>query len=95
MALKTSKRTASKAAKKSKAAAKKKGAVTKKIRKVAAQKKSQPAATKKRAGQEARNAPPKSFPNKVAGVFTAIADTVTDAERLHHQLDPGVSREPE
>jgi hypothetical protein len=90
MAKKARKKPASKAAKKSKGF-KKKGAMSKKKRKAAAKKKSKPVA-KKRLGSKP---PPKSFPGKVAGAFTALADTLTDAERLHHKLDPGVSREPE
>jgi len=106
MAKKTRKRVASKAAKKSKAltgkkGAKKKAAVTKKRRKIAARKKSKPVAKKKLIAKKTpgrkkiRKAPPESFLHKVDDVFTAVVDTLTDAERLHHKLDPGVSREPE
>ncbi len=100
MAKKTRKRTAAKVTKKPKIltkkktarkkAAKKKSAISKKRRKVAAQKKSKPIAKKKISMQ-----PPESFPHKVADAFTAIVDILTDAERLHHKLDPGVSNEPE
>jgi len=97
MAKKTRKRVASKAARKSKAATKKakKAAPTKKRRKAAAQKKSKPAVSKKPAAKKVRTPRPESLPERVADVFTAIVDTLTDAERLHHKLDPGVSREPE
>jgi hypothetical protein len=88
-----------------KKAAKKKTAVTKKRRKVAAQKKSkpmaksQPIAEKQPAGNEIPKPPPESFTHKVEhkveDLFSAIGDTLTDAERLHHKLDPDVSREPE
>jgi len=40
-------------------------------------------------------APAESLPQKIAGAFTAVVDILTDAERLHHRLDPGISREPE
>ena len=43
----------------------------------------------------ARKPPPESLLHKIEGEFTAILDTLTDAERLHEKLDPGVSREPE
>ena len=107
MAKKTRKSTAAKATKKSKAStrkkgAKTKGAVSKKRRKVAAQrKKSKPLAKKNiknkktLARKKIRKPPPESFSEKVAEAFTAVVDTLTDAERLHHKLDPDVSREPE
>ena len=99
MAKKTHKRAAAKAAKKSKAltrkkGAKKKSAATAKPRKAAAPHKSKPA-KKKPVRHKIAEPPPKSFPEKVAGAFTAVVDILTDAERLHHKLDPGVSREPE
>jgi hypothetical protein len=105
MAKKTRKRVAAKAAKTSKAASKTKGAktkgaetkgaVTKKRRKVAAGKKSKPVAKKKVPGKEIHPSLLKNIEDKVADAFTAVVDTLADAERLHHQLDPGVSREPE
>ena len=39
--------------------------------------------------------PPKSFPEKVAGAFSTVVDILTDAEQLHHKLEPEISREPE
>jgi len=54
-----------------------------------------PVSKKAVAGKKIRKPVPKSFIGKVEGAITAIVDTITDAERLHHQLDPGVSREPE
>jgi len=101
MAKKTRKRTAAKVTKKSKALTKKKSAISKKRRKVAAQKKSKPIAKKKLiakkkpAEKKISTQPPESFPHKVADAFTAIVDILTDAEQLHHKLDPGVSNEPE
>ena len=106
MAKKTRKKAAAKATKKSKASTRKKGAKTKaavpkKRRKVAAQKKSKPIAKKTLiakktpARKKIRKPPPESFSEKVAEAFTAVVDTLTDAERLHHELDPDVSREPE
>ena len=78
-----------------KKAAKKKSAIAKKRRKVAAQKKSKPIAKKKPAEKKISTQPPESFPHKVADAVTAVVDILTDAERLHHKLDPGVSNEPE
>ena len=100
MAKKTRKRAAAKAAKKSKALirkkrAKKKTAVAKKRRKAAAWKKSKPVAKKTPVRKKIRQPPPESFPHKVEDVATEIVDILTDAERLHRKLDPGVSREPE
>lgn len=106
MAKKTRKKSAAKATKTSKALTRKKGArkktaVAKKSRKVAARKKSKPIAKKKPvakktpARKKIRKPPPESFVEKVEDAFTAVVDILTDAERLHHKLDPGVSREPE
>ena len=109
MAKKTHKTAAAKATKTSKGltkkkGAKKKGAVakkTKKTRKVAAQKKSKPIAKKKLIAKKAlarkkiRKPPPESFVHKVEDAFTAVVDTLTDAERLLQKLDPAASREPE
>ena len=43
--------------------------------------------------------PPKSFvkrvEQKIEGAVAAVIDTLTDAERLHHKLDPGVPPIPE
>ena len=43
--------------------------------------------------------PPRSFVQKVEqkieGAVEAAIDILTDAERLHHKLDPGVSPIPE
>jgi hypothetical protein len=51
--------------------------------------------TKSSTAKKISNPPPESFPHKIARAFNAIVDTLTDAEHLDHQLDPGVSREPE
>lgn len=76
---------------KSKTLAKKKGAVTKKKRKIATRKKFKPSAARK----ITRRRPPETLLEKVEDAFTAVADTLTDAERLHRKLDRGISREPE
>ena len=43
--------------------------------------------------------PPKSFVQKVEqkieGAVAAAIDILTDAERLHHKLEPGISQTPE
>jgi hypothetical protein len=91
MAKKTRKRTASKATKKAKTSSEK-GAMAKTRRKVVVPKK-----FKSRKARVRKPIPPapESFSQKVAGAFHAIVDTLSDAEQLHHKLDPGVSREPE
>jgi hypothetical protein len=106
MAKKSRKKAAAKAAKKSKAVAKKKsakkiafkktGAVAKKSRKAAAPKKPKAVVKKKPVvPKKAIKPPAESFPHKIARAVNAVFDTLTDAEYLDHQLDPGVSREPE
>jgi hypothetical protein len=69
--------------------------VTKSKRKVEAKKKSKHIVNKKPAGKKIRKPAPESFPARIVDAFTAVVDTLTDAERLHHKMDPGVSREPE
>jgi hypothetical protein len=42
--------------------------------------------------------PPESLPHKIAHALGAVVDVFTDAERLHHKLDPedpDISNEPE
>ena len=105
MAKKTRNKAAAKVAKTAKALTRKKGAkkktakkktaVAKKPRKAAVSKKSKPVAAKKPVPENIVTPPSKSFPEKVAGAFSTVVDILTDAERLHHKLDPGVSREPE
>lgn len=53
-----------------------------------------PVATTKPAGQPP-SAPPESLTHKIADAVTAVVDILTNAERLHRKLDPGVSNEPE
>ena len=104
MAKKTRKKAAAKARKKAKTSPKKKVAVKKKAGKAAAPKKSKPVAKKKPANKTIRTPPspppaPESFlrkiEHKIEREFAAVADTLTDAEELHHKLDPGISNEPE
>jgi hypothetical protein len=74
-------------------------AITTKGRKAVAPKKSKPvakpAAKTKPAGEQPHQSLLERVEKKIAGAFTAVADTLTDAEQLHEKLDPGVSREPE
>ena len=89
MAKKSRKKSAAKAKKKPAAAAKKKS-------KTVAKKKSKVVAKRK----AARKAKPKSKPRKgvlaqIAGAAKAVVDTLTDAEQMHHKMEPHVSREPE
>jgi hypothetical protein len=37
----------------------------------------------------------KTVGQKVAGAVEAVLDTLTDAEQLHHKLEPEISSEPE
>jgi hypothetical protein len=39
--------------------------------------------------------PPESLSHKIANAVGAVVDNFTDAERLHHKVDPGISNEPE
>lgn len=39
--------------------------------------------------------PPESLSHKIANAVGAVVDVFTDAERLHHKLEPGISNEPE
>ena len=76
---------ARKARKKSASRAKKKrAAVTKKKRKTAKNKQPRPPARRK----AARKAKPKGMIAEIAGGFGAVMDTLTEAERLHHKLEP-------
>jgi len=92
MAKKSRKQSAAKATKKPAAAAKKKS-------KTVAKKKSKAVAKRK----AARKAKPKSKPiamrkgvlAQIAGAAKAVVDTLTDAEQMHHKMEPHVSREPE
>ncbi len=84
---------AKKARKKSASKTKKKPAIAKKKRKAAAKKTSKAAARKK----AAKPAKPqrKGIIAGIAGAAKAVIDTLTNAERLHHKMEPHVSREPE
>ena len=87
---------ARKARKKSAAKAKKKPtAVSKKKRRTVAKKKSKAAARKKAARKTNPKPKPKGVTATLVADFKAAVDTLTDAERLHHKLEPHVSREPE
>lgn len=54
-----------------------------------------PPETKTVAPKPIANPLPESFPHKIERAFNAVVDTLADAEHLDHELDPGVSREPE
>lgn len=95
MAKVRSKNVTSKVTKTSKVLIAKKSAMKKKKRKVATQKKSKRTATKNVASKKTLKPSPKGLPEKIVEAFTAVLDTLTDAEQLHHKMDPGVSREPE
>lgn len=88
MARKARKKSASKAKKKT---TKKAAAVTRKKRKAAAKSKPKTAARKK----PAPKAKPKGVVAKIVVGFEAVADTLTDAERLHQKLEPRGSPESE
>ena len=40
-------------------------------------------------------APPETLSHKIAGAVGAVVDIFTNAERLHHKLEPDISNEPE
>jgi hypothetical protein len=78
---------ARKARKKSVAKAKKKpAAVRRKKRKTVAKKQTKRVARRK----AARKAKPKGVVATVVGAATAVVDTLTEAERLRHKLEPHV-----
>ena len=87
-------KTAAKATKKSKTSGKK-GGVTKSKRKVAAKKKITHIAKETLVRKKIRKPPPERFSVKVGDAFSAVVDTLTDAERLLHKMHPETSREPE
>jgi len=78
------------------ATAKKAKPVAKKAKPVAKQAK--PTAAKPIVAQQPAP-PPKSFvqrvEQKIEGAVAAAVDILTDAERLHHKLEPGISQTPE
>jgi hypothetical protein len=90
---------AKKARKKSTSKTKKKRAApARKKRKAAAKRRAKPA--RKKAARKAKvrskaKAKPKGVFAKIAGAAEAVLDTLTEAERLHHKMEPHVSREPE
>jgi hypothetical protein len=86
---------AKKARKKSANKTKKKPAIAKKRRKGAVKKTSKAAARKKAAKPAKAKPQHKGVIAGIAGVAKAVVDTLTDAERLHHKMEPHVSREPE
>jgi len=99
MAKKTRKQAAAKAAKAAKSMRKtggaKKPAAARSGRKVTAPRKVKAGARKRPAGKKIQKSFLKDVERKVAGAVTGLVDTLTDAERLHQQLDPGISNEPE
>ena len=86
---------AKKARKKSASKTKKKSAVTKKKRKPTAKKTSRAAARKKAAKPAKAKPQRKGIIAEIAAAAKAVVDTLTNAERLHHKMEPHVSREPE
>ncbi len=81
---------AKKARKKSAAKTKKsKGARNK--RKAVVRKKAKPAARKKAAHKAKR----KGVIGTIVADVNAVVDTLAEAERLHHKMEPHVSRDPE
>jgi hypothetical protein len=86
---------AKKARKKSASKTKKKAAIAKKKRKAAAKKTSKAAARKKAARPAKAKPQRKGVFAGIVGAAKAVVDTLTNAERLHHKMEPHVSREPE
>lgn len=83
MAKKTRKKSAAKSKKKSAGARKKRKTVVRKKSKVATRKKT------------ARKAKPRGVIRTIVADLNTVVDTLSDAERLHHKMEPHVSREPE
>jgi hypothetical protein len=96
MAKRMRRKAAAKAPKRTKAARKTKRAASKTRRKTATPKKLKAAApTKPQApapqaqpATKPSGAPRESLAHRIGGAFKAVVDTLSDAERLHHQLDP-------
>ena len=86
---------AKKARKKSASKTKKQPAIAKKKRKPAAKKTSRAAARKKAAKPAKAKPHRKGIIAEIAAAAKAVVDTLTNAERLHHKMEPHVSREPE
>jgi hypothetical protein len=86
---------AKKARKKSANKTKKKPAIARKKRKAAAKKTSKAAARKKAAKPTKAKPQRKGVIAGIVGAAKAVVDALTDAERLHHKMEPHVSREPE
>jgi len=76
---------AKKTRKKSAAKKKKKSAAARR----AASKRKAPARKKKPAAKR------KGIIGKIVGAATAVVDTLSSAESLHHKMEPHVSRDPE
>jgi hypothetical protein len=97
-AAKVAKRSTKKKSAKKKSAGRK-AAVAKKRRKVAAKvsapKKFQPISEAKPAAKAAVPPPRKTIVERLEGAVGAVADIFTDAEQLHHRLDPDPSRDPD
>jgi hypothetical protein len=47
------------------------------------------------AGQKPAAPHRESLPHKIESAVAAVVDIFTDAERLHHKLEPDISNEPE
>lgn len=77
---------AKKTRKKSAAKSRKKSTPARKKRKTAVRKKSKGAA---------RKAKRKGVIGTIVADVKAVVDTLADAERLHHKMEPHVSRDPE
>ena len=83
MAKKTRKKSTAKTKKKSTPARKKRKTVVRKKPKVAARKKA------------ASKAKPRGVIRTIVADIKAVVDTLSEAERLHHKMEPHVSRDPE
>ena len=47
------------------------------------------------AGKTVTAPPRESLSHKIESAVAAVVDIFTDAERLHHKLEPDISNEPE
>lgn len=75
-----------------------KNSASRKKKKSATERKKRRAATKRRSagrGKAARRVKHKGVIAAIAGAARAVVSTLTDAERLHHKMEPHVSPDPE
>lgn len=87
---------AKKARKKSKAKKRKKStAPARKARKAVVRRKAAKKTKKVARRKPAPKAKPKSVVGKIVGAAEAVVETLSEAEQLHHKMEPHISPDPE